>query len=132
MPPIQHPQLLPSFNLALRADQYRTTLPNLSYPSRPVAHIPWSGSSAPLLFAAYSLRPQKTTRPEMTIATNVQVPTTANMCFDTCSVPDAFHGISMLIWDNLSIIVQKLKLIKEKLFGVRTTTGPSATATASV
>ena len=75
-------QTLPSFNLALHPDHYKTVLPNLSYPSRPSTHIPWSGSSAPLLFSvgqtlflasclAAALRffgPQKTTRPEMTVA----------------------------------------------------------------
>ena len=44
-------QTLPSFNLALRPDHYKTVLPNLSYPSRPITDIHWSGSSAPLLFS---------------------------------------------------------------------------------
>ena len=44
-------QPLPSFNLALYPDHYKTVLPNLSYPSRPITHIPWAGSSAPLLFS---------------------------------------------------------------------------------
>ncbi|KAF8801859.1 hypothetical protein BYT27DRAFT_7261513 [Phlegmacium glaucopus] len=120
MPPIQHSQLLPSFNLALRPDQHKTILPNFSYPSRPIAHVPWSGSSAPLLFV-------KTTRPEMTIATvtpNVPVPPTAIMCCDTCSVLDTFHGISMSIWH---MIVRKLKLIGQRFLGVRTTS-PSVAA----
>ena len=44
-------QALPSFSLALRPDHYTTVLPNPSYPSRPITHIPWSGSSRPLLFS---------------------------------------------------------------------------------
>ena len=44
-------QALPSFNLALHPDHYKTVLPNLSYPSRPITHISWSGSSGPLLFS---------------------------------------------------------------------------------
>lgn len=44
-------QALPSFNLALHPDHYKTVLPNLSFPSRPSTHIPWSGSSAPLVFS---------------------------------------------------------------------------------
>ena len=52
MPSAQNTQALPSFSLALRSDHYTTVLPNLSYPSRHIAHIPWSGSStAPLLFS---------------------------------------------------------------------------------
>ena len=52
MPSAQNTQSLPSLNLvAHRSDHYTTILPNLSYPSRPNAHVPWSGSSAPLLFA---------------------------------------------------------------------------------
>ena len=50
--PIMSPdQTLPSFNLAVHADHYKTVLPNISYPSRPITHIRWSGSSAPLLFS---------------------------------------------------------------------------------
>ena len=83
MQPAQNSQALPSFNIALHPDSYKTTLPNLSYPSRPSRHIPWSGSSAPLVFsvgrtfffakALRCFRPQKTTPPELTVATNVQV-----------------------------------------------------------
>ena len=51
MQPAQNSQALPSFNIALHPDSYKTTLPNLSYPSRPSRHIPWSGSSAPLVFS---------------------------------------------------------------------------------
>ena len=78
---------------------------------------------------SYFFCPQKTTRPETTFAAstpNVQVsnilnlsililtltltlshqfqvpiPTTANTCFDTSSVPDAFYGVGMLIWVRL-------------------------------
>jgi len=117
MPPVQHPQSLPSFSLTLSTDHYKTVLPNLSYPSRPNAHVPWSGPSAPLLFS-------KTTRPDMTNAasnTNLQVPITTNICFDTCSVPDAFQGINALFWHNLSMIIRKLKLIRQKLFGIKVT-----------
>ena len=79
-------QDLPSFNLAIRPDHYKTTLPNLLYPSRPSAHIRWSGSSAPLVFSvSYSFFfvffchivllfvPQKTRRAETVSSTNVQV-----------------------------------------------------------
>jgi len=121
MPSTQPPQPLPSFNLvALRSDHYTTVLPNLSYPYRPNV---WSGSSAPLLFV-------KTTRPELTTPTtnpNIQVPTTLSICFYTCSVPDTFHRVSALVWHNLSMLVRKLKLIKQKLFGV-TAMGSSVTA----
>ena len=51
MQPSQNPQALPSFNIALHPDSYKTTLPNISYPSRPSRHVPWSGSSAPLVFS---------------------------------------------------------------------------------
>ena len=44
-------QALPSFNLALHPDHYKTVLPNISFPCRPNTHIPWSGSSAPLVFS---------------------------------------------------------------------------------
>ena len=44
-------QALPSFKLALHPDQYKTVLPNLSYPSRPITDIHWPGSSASLLFS---------------------------------------------------------------------------------
>jgi len=100
----QNSQVLHSFNLALRPDHCKTILPNLSYPFRPNLHIPWSGSSAPLLFS-------KTTRPEMTIATSIpngRIPMTPNICFDTCLFPQAFHRINLLIWHHLSIIVRKL------------------------
>jgi hypothetical protein len=73
-------QTLPSFNLAVHADHYKTVLPNISYPSRPITHIPWSGSSAPLLFSVGQtilflvicrilnlFCPQKTTRLVMSI-----------------------------------------------------------------
>ena len=51
-PTIMSPvQVLPSFNQALHPDHYKTVLPNLLYPSRPTADIPWSGSSTPLLFS---------------------------------------------------------------------------------
>ena len=50
MPSTQNAQPLPSFDLALHSDHQKTTLPNLSYPYRSNAHIPWSGSSTPLLF----------------------------------------------------------------------------------
>ena len=81
-------QALPSFNLALHPDHhYTTVLPNILYPSRPSAHIPWSGPSAPLVFSVsqtiffstclpqpYFFGPQKTTRPEITVASpSVQV-----------------------------------------------------------
>lgn len=138
MLPAQQPQPLPSFNSALCSDHHKSILPNLSYPSRPNAHIPWSGPSAPLLFAVsqtfslrvlpqpYSFCPQKTTRPEMTIAPGTpnaqvsypfpsvinltltltfhqfQAPTTANIYFDIYSVSDAFHGFSVLIWVSLT------------------------------
>jgi hypothetical protein len=44
-------QSLPSFNFVILPDHYKTVLPNISYPSRPITHIPWSGSSAPLHFS---------------------------------------------------------------------------------
>jgi len=44
----QNTQPLPSFNVALCPSHYKTVLTNLSYPSRPHSHIPWSRSSAPL------------------------------------------------------------------------------------
>jgi len=112
-------QALPSFNLALHPDHYKTVLPNLSYPSRPITHIPWSGSSGALLFS-------KTTRAEnrLTIAASipivqVPIPATASTCFDASFlVPGAFHGVGTLIWHKFSMLVQKLKIIKQKLFGV--------------
>jgi hypothetical protein len=101
-------QALPSFSLALHPDHYKTVLPNISYPSRPSTHIPWSGSSAPLLFS-------KTTPPETTVASpTAQVPT-PNIRFNTGSVPGTFYGVGMLIWHNLSKIIRK---INQKLFGV--------------
>ncbi|KDR82075.1 hypothetical protein GALMADRAFT_221964 [Galerina marginata CBS 339.88] len=43
---------LPSINLARQSsDQYKTTLPNLSYPSRLHTHVSWSGPSAPLVIS---------------------------------------------------------------------------------
>ena len=51
MSSVQNAQVLPSFDLSLQPDHYRTMLPNLSYPSRSNAHIPWFGSSAPFYFA---------------------------------------------------------------------------------
>ena len=81
-------QALPSFNLALQSGHYRTVLPNLEYPSRPSTHIPWSSSSAPLIFSVsqtlfffvfycsltFFSCPQKTTRPEISAAShNIQV-----------------------------------------------------------
>ena len=51
MPSTQNAQPLPSFDLALQSDHQKTILPNLQYPYRSNAHAPWSGSSAPLLFA---------------------------------------------------------------------------------
>ena len=80
-------QALPSFNLALHpSDHYKTVLPNLAYPSRPITHIPWCGSSSPLLFSVSQtifsscfatgllfFCPQKTTRHEMTIAASVPI-----------------------------------------------------------
>jgi hypothetical protein len=50
-------QTLPSFEPALQPDHYKTLLPNISYPSRPSSHIPWSGSSAPLLFSVNFIFP---------------------------------------------------------------------------
>ena len=44
-------QPLPSFNSALNPDQCKTVLPNLSYPHRPITHVPWTGSSRPLRFS---------------------------------------------------------------------------------
>ena len=82
MSPFGPVQTLPSFNFAVHADHYKTVLPNILYPSRPITHIPWSGSSAPLLFSVsqtnffpsclpqpyFFFCPQKTMRPDMTIA----------------------------------------------------------------
>jgi hypothetical protein len=87
MPSVQN-QALPSFNLILHpTDHYTTVLPNLSFPSWSYAHIPWSGSPAPVLFLVSQtffsscfchralLLLQKNTWPEMTPTTraNVQV-----------------------------------------------------------
>ena len=125
-------QTLPSFNFALHLnpDRYKTVLPNLSYPSRPSTHVPWYGSSAPLVFSVsqsyfffvfcLSLTffcPQKTTRPEITVANpNVQVSYTYSSILTLtltlyqfqipnpntvpfyCTVADAFYGVGMLIW----------------------------------
>lgn len=137
-------QVLHSFDIALRPGHYKTILPNLSYPSRPNLHIPWSGSSAPLHFSVrlcfFSFFPvalpfasQKTTRPEMTIATSIpngrvsytfswfqfwnyvktlilsqlQIPITSNTSFDNCSLPQAFHRINLLIWVKLTGIFMR-------------------------
>jgi len=123
MPPPEYPQALPSFNLTLRSEHYKTVLPNLSYPSRPNTHVPWSGPSGPLLFSKATRAAIATSNPNI----QVQVPTTANICFDTRWVPGVFHRINMLIWHNWSMIVQKLKLIKQKLFGAAATC-PTVTA----
>ena len=81
----------------------------------------------------------------------VQAPSSANMCFYTCSVPDVFQGISVWIRvrltiilstffslisffflpclkNNLSTIVRKLKLIWQKLFGFRFMSPPTSAA----
>ena len=47
----QNAQALPFADLGLRQHHHRTILPNLSYPFRPNSHVPWSWSSAPLLFS---------------------------------------------------------------------------------
>ena len=177
-------QVLPSFDLSLQPDHYRTTLPNLSYPSRSNAHISWSGSSAPLLFAVSQIfffvfchrltsdfrrpcvlnrqSPQVLPLYKLVVLFNLIVnltltlilhqfqpedPPTTPTNLDTYSVPDAFQGISALIWvrltsvlstfpfwflffslqHNLSIIIRKIKLIPQRFFGIGFTS-PSATA----
>jgi hypothetical protein len=74
-----------SFNLALRPDHYKTVLPKFSYPYQPIAPIPWSGYSGPLLFSVslavrvlplpYFFCSQKTTRAEtrLTIAASIPI-----------------------------------------------------------
>ncbi|PPQ70418.1 hypothetical protein CVT26_013835 [Gymnopilus dilepis] len=50
MPHASHP--LPSISLvASHSDHYKTRLPNLTYPSRLYTHVPWSGTSAPLVIS---------------------------------------------------------------------------------
>ena len=46
-------QPLPSFKSVLHPgpDHYKTVLPNLSFPHRPITHVPWTSSSRPLRFS---------------------------------------------------------------------------------
>ena len=108
MLPTQNPQALPSFNVALHPDHYKTVLPNLSYPSRPSTHIPWSGSSAPLVFSVgqkkirvlpqpYVSPPQNTTRPKLTVASPTVTPNLQVILFprsksDTDVNPSSISG----------------------------------------
>ena len=124
-------QALPSFTLALHPDHhYTTVLPNISFPSRPSAHIPWSGPSPPLVFSvSQTISSSFLLQPYFFLARRelrVQRLQLLALAFkfvilsfdliltltytlhqfqiltpDTCQVPGAFYGVGTLIWVRL-------------------------------
>ena len=127
-------QALPSFNLALHPDHYQTALPNRSYPSRPITHIPWSGCSGALLFSVSQtvfsfvfchdltfFGPQKTTRAEtrLTIAAIVQVSVFSPIYFDTYFKPLILHQFQVPIPTTASSCFDTSFLVPGAFYGVR-------------
>lgn len=57
------------------------------------------------------LDPNANTSVQTLILSQFQVPITSNICFDSCSIPQAFHRINLSIWVKLNGIFVRVALL---------------------